>query len=176
MYWLCIFYFIYALNLEGPVILSNQNYDNLTITGDAILDNVTVDNLIVYGLLKADNITSNTIRVNGSIIGNKISANRLDVSGRLQLENSSVDDIFALSDVRFRWLRTKNLYLFKTQQEALYAVRADSIIVKTATAASIIIDDACYIENIIFSEASGEVFIKRDRSFVGDVSSGVIRR
>ena len=177
MYLILLYSSVYAnAVIQGPVELKDETYQKLTVHGNATLHNVTVDNLVVNGTLTADTVVAKKVSVHGPVYGKALTAKILEATGAVQLIQSNIEQVSASGSVSIRGLKTKNLFLFAVPQAPLYAVRAENIIIKAAAPIELKVGDACYIDTIRFVDAAGEVYVMKDRSYVGDIINGSLHR
>lgn len=166
---------VFAITLEGPVILRNQSFKDLVVHGNAQLDHVEAEQLVVNGNLKAAYLTAQSVRVNGMMEGQNVTASHLDVSGPLSLASSEIIAILALSSTSIHGLKIDKLSLFSSKENMLCGVKANEVVVKTKSSAKLILGRACYINSIRFDEASGTVLMSKDHSYVADIQNGALK-
>lgn len=169
-------YTIAGTVLQGPVTLKDEVYQSLTIHGGGTLSNITVDTLVVNGSLEAENLVAKKIHVHGAVQAKAITAKSLEVSGPLHIVQSQIDHVSVLGEISIRGLKTKTLYIFTQPSVPMYALRAESVEIKTMEPIELKVGDACYINTIRFTNASGQVYVMKDRSYVGDIINGSLHR
>jgi hypothetical protein len=160
----------------GPVDLKHDYFERLIIEGSATLSHIKAVDLVVRGPCKADGVVATDIYVEGNAEVDSTNASSLEVRGSLVLHNSQIDSVVSTGPVSVDGLKTDILEIMVKPTSPLRAIKAGKIVVKTEKPIELRIGDMSYVQVVEFTDAQGSVYVLKDRSYVGKVLNGSLKR